>query len=89
MQAGAQCAISIHDMRISLCRLLVAGGFVAVVTALSSGCASNDQTLQGRIENKVSNPETNSNVPSPTSEHYNSFAQDFESAWPFGPYSQQ
>jgi len=75
-------------MRISLCRLLVAGGFVAVITAFSSGCAS-DQTLQGRIENKISNPETNSNVPSPTSEHYNSFAQDFESAWPFGPYSHE
>ena len=89
MQAGTQCAISIHDMRISLCRLLVASGFVAVVTALSSGCASSDKTLQSRIENKINNPETNSNVEAPTTEHYNSFAQDFESAWPFGPYSHQ
>jgi hypothetical protein len=76
-------------MRISLCRSLVAGGFVAVVIALSSGCASSDETLQSRIENKINNPETNSNVPPPTSKHYNSFSQDYESAWPFGPYSQE
>lgn len=88
MQAGAQCAISIHDMRISLRRLLVATGFVAVVTALFSGCAGSDQTLQGRIENKISNPETNSNV-TISSEHYNSYNKEFEAAWPFGPYSQQ
>jgi Fe-S cluster biogenesis protein NfuA len=80
--------ISVHDMRIPLCRLLVAAGLVAVVGTLSSGCASSDGTLESRIESKVNNPETNSNV-TPTSEHYNSFAQDFEPAWPFGPYSQQ
>jgi hypothetical protein len=79
--------ISTHDMRISLCRLLIAGG-CAMVFALSSGCASNQGTLQSRIENKIDNPDTTSNV-TPTTEHYNSFAQDFEPAWPFGPYSHQ
>jgi len=76
-------------MRISLCRSLVACWFVVAVTALSCGCASSDETLQSRIENKINNPETSSNVAPPSPEHYNQFAQEFESAWPFGPYSQQ
>jgi len=70
-------------MRISLCRLTVALGSVMVVAL--SGCAGDQGTLQSRIENKIDNPET-SNVPL-TNEHYNSFAQDFEPTWPFGPYS--
>jgi hypothetical protein len=59
-----------------------------MVVAFFSGCASSQGTLQSRIENKIDNPDTTSNV-TPTAEHYNSFAQDFEPAWPFGPYSQQ
>jgi Fe-S cluster biogenesis protein NfuA len=87
MRDEAGRAISTHDMRISLCRLLVAGGSI-MVGALCSGCAGNEGTLQSRIENKINNPETTSNV-TPTTEHYNSFAQDFEPEWPFGPYSRQ
>jgi hypothetical protein len=56
----------------------------SVMVGALSGCA-NEGTLQSRIESKINNPDT-SNVPL-TNEHYNSFAQDFEPAWPFGPYS--
>jgi hypothetical protein len=71
-------------MRISLCRLMVALGSVMVVAL--SGCVTNQGTLQSRIESKINNPDT-SNVPL-SNEHYNSFAQDFEPGWPFGPYSE-
>jgi len=69
-------------MRISLRRLMVALGSLTVVAL--SGCADQG-TLQSRIENKINNPDTG-NVEL-TNEHYNSFAQDFEPAWPFGPYA--
>ena len=57
----------------------------SVMVVALSGCASDQGTLQSRIESKINNPEP-SDVPLST-EHYNSFAQDFEPAWPFGPYS--
>jgi hypothetical protein len=56
-----------------------------VMVVALSGCAGDQGTLQSRIESKIDNPGT-SNVPLST-EHYNSFAQDFEPTWPFGPYS--
>ncbi len=67
--------------------MLFAGGAMMAV-AFISGCASDQGTLQSRIENKIDNSTNTSNV-TPSTEHYNSFAQDFEPAWPFGPYSQQ
>jgi hypothetical protein len=70
-------------MRIFLCRLMFALGSLIVLALF--GCASDQGTLQGRIESKINNPEPG-NVPLST-EHYNSFAQDFEPAWPFGPYA--
>ena len=62
---------------------MVALGSVMVVAL--SGCAANQATLQNRIESKIDNPDT-SNVQL-SNEHYNPFAQNFEPAWPFGPYS--
>ena len=56
----------------------------SVMVVAFSGC-TDQGTLQSRIESKINNPDT-SDVPL-TNEHYNSFAQDFEPAWPFGPYS--
>jgi hypothetical protein len=50
-----------------------------------SACASNDGSLQSRIESKVDNPEKE-NVQIGTA-HYNNFSKDFDSPWPFGPYS--
>jgi hypothetical protein len=70
-------------MRILFFRLLVAPGFLIVLHL--SGCASNDGSLQSRIEHKVDNPE-NENVRIGTA-HYNPYAKDFEEPWPFGAYS--
>ena len=70
-------------MRILFRRLLVILGFM-VVFGLSA-CASNNSSLQGRIERKVSNPE-DENVQIGTA-HYNPYSKGFEEPWPFGPYS--
>jgi hypothetical protein len=72
-----------NTMRILFFRLLVASGFLIVL--LLSACASNNGSLQTRIEHKVDNPE-NENVQIGTA-HYNPYAKDFEEPWPFGPYS--
>lgn len=50
-----------------------------------SACASNNRSLQSRIESKVDNPDKE-NVQIGTA-HYNPYAKDFEEPWPFGPYS--
>jgi hypothetical protein len=50
-----------------------------------SACASNNGSLQSRIESKVDNPDKE-NVQIGTA-HYNAFAKDFEEPWPFGAYS--
>ena len=70
-------------MRILFFRLLVAPGFLIVLHL--SACASNNGSLQSRIEHKVDNPESE-NVQIGTA-HYNPYAKDFEEPWPFGPYS--
>jgi protein involved in sex pheromone biosynthesis len=62
--------------------LVLAGA--AIVFSLS-GCASSNGSLQSRIERKVDNPDKDS--VKITTAHYNAYAKDFESAWPFGPYS--
>jgi hypothetical protein len=70
-------------MRILFFRLLVVAGSVLVLSL--SACASNNGSLQSRIERKVENPESG-NVQIGTA-HYNSYSKGFESPWPFGPYS--
>jgi hypothetical protein len=56
----------------------------AMVFCLSA-CASNNGSLQSRIESKVNNPgQDNVQI---GADHYNAFAKDFEQPWPFGPYS--
>jgi hypothetical protein len=50
-----------------------------------SACASNNGSLQSRIESKVDNPDKE-NVQIGTA-HYNTFSKDFDEPWPFGPYS--
>jgi hypothetical protein len=50
-----------------------------------SACASNNGSLQSRIESKVDNPDKE-NVQIGTA-HYNTYAKGFEEPWPFGPYS--
>jgi hypothetical protein len=50
-----------------------------------SACASNNGSLQSRIESKVDNPDKD-NVQIGTA-HYNTFSKDFDEPWPFGPYS--
>jgi protein involved in sex pheromone biosynthesis len=56
----------------------------AMVFCLSA-CASNDGSLQSRIENKVNTPASD-NVQIGSS-NYNAFSKDFDKPWPFGPYS--
>ena len=70
-------------MRFFCFRSLVILG--SVMVPYLSGCASNDGSLQSRIESKVDNPDKDS-VQIGT-DHYNNFAKDFEQPWPFGPYS--
>jgi hypothetical protein len=64
-------------------RLLVAFGFFVLLGL--SACASNNGSLQSRIENKVQNPESE-NVQIGAA-HYNAYSKGFEETWPFGPYS--
>ena len=64
-------------------RLLVAFGFFVLLGL--SACASNNGSLQSRIENKVQNPESE-NVQIGAA-HYNAYSKGFEEPWPFGPYS--
>jgi hypothetical protein len=70
-------------MRIYLFRPLVALGSVIVLHL--TACASNNGSLQSRIEHKIDNPE-NENVQIGTA-HYNPYSKGFEEPWPFGPYS--
>ena len=70
-------------MRMLFFRLLVALEF-AILLGLSA-CASDNGSLQTRIERKVDNPESD-NVKIGTA-HYNPSSKGFEDAWPFGPYS--
>jgi hypothetical protein len=55
------------------------------MTFYLSACASNNRSLQSRIESKVDNPDKE-NVQIGAA-HYNTYAKDFEEPWPFGPYS--
>jgi hypothetical protein len=57
----------------------------SVMVSYLSACASNNGSLQSRIESKVDNPDKD-NVQI-GSAHYNTYAKDFEEPWPFGPYS--
>jgi hypothetical protein len=50
-----------------------------------SSCVSSDTPLQTRIENKI-DTSNKGNVELGTA-HYNQFSQEFDSPWPFGPYS--
>jgi hypothetical protein len=70
-------------MRVFCFRSLVVPGFVMVLYL--SGCASNNGSLQSRIESKVNNPDEDNVQIGPS--HYNNFSKDFEKPWPFGPYS--
>jgi hypothetical protein len=70
-------------MRILFFRLLVA--FESAILLGLSACASDNGSLQTRIERKVENPESD-NTKIGTA-HYNPSAKDFEKPWPFGPYS--
>jgi hypothetical protein len=70
-------------MRVFYFRLLVLLGSVMIFYL--SACASNNGSLQSRIESKVDNPDKE-NVQIGTA-HYNAFAKDFEEPWPFGAYS--
>jgi len=70
-------------MRILCSRFLVVLGSVIVLHL--SACASNNGSLQSRIEGKVENPDKE-NVQIGTA-HYNSFSKGFEEPWPFGPYT--
>jgi hypothetical protein len=57
----------------------------SVIIFYLSACASNNGSLQSRIESKVDNPDKE-NVQIGAA-HYNTYAKDFEEPWPFGPYS--
>jgi hypothetical protein len=81
--AGQSKTLSETTMRILFFRLIVAPGFLIVL--LFSACASNNGSLQSRIESKLDNPESD-NVQIGTA-HYNPYAKDFEEPWPFGAYS--
>jgi hypothetical protein len=70
-------------MRVFSFRLLVA--LAAIIFVHLSACANNNGSLQGRIENKLDNPDKE-NLQIGTA-HYNSFSKGFDEAWPFGPYS--
>ena len=70
-------------MRILFFRLLVA--LESAILLGLSACASDNGSLQTRIERKVENPESD-NVKMGTA-HYNPSSKGFEDAWPFGPYS--
>jgi hypothetical protein len=70
-------------MNILFFRLLVP--LASVVVLGLSACASNNGSLQSRIEHKVDNPESE-NVQIGAA-HYNPYSKGFEEAWPFGPYS--
>jgi hypothetical protein len=70
-------------MRVFCFRLLVVLGSVMVFCL--SACASNNGSLQSRIESKVANPDSD-NVQIGTA-NYNPYAKDFEQPWPFGPYA--
>jgi hypothetical protein len=70
-------------MKVFRFRLLVVVG-AAVIFCLSA-CASNNGSLQSRIESKVANPDNDNVQMGPA--HYNAYAKDFEQPWPFGPYS--
>jgi hypothetical protein len=76
-------AVLIHDMRNCSFQLLTVLGSILVATL--SGCASQDETLQNRIERDIHNPDSG-NIQLGTS-YYNQHAQEFEPAWPFGPLS--
>jgi hypothetical protein len=70
-------------MRVLAFRLLVAFGFVTPLGL--SACATQNGSLQSRIERKIENPERE-NVQIGTA-HYNPYSKEFEEPWPFGPYS--
>jgi hypothetical protein len=70
-------------MKTFLFRLLVAGGSVLVIGM--SACASGNGSKQSRIEQKISNPDTeNVQIGRAT---YNQYSKGYEEPWPFGPYS--
>ena len=50
-----------------------------------SSCVSSDAPLQSRIERKIDTP--NSGNVDIGASHYNSFSQEFDDPWPFGPYA--
>jgi len=83
MTAKTSWAVLVHDMRISWFRLLTVLGLT--LGGALSGCASHDTTLQSKIESDIHNPDSGNVQLTPN--HFNSFAQDFESEWPFGPQS--
>jgi hypothetical protein len=70
-------------MRTLIFRSLVAFEFVIALGL--SACASNNGSLQSRIERKIENPESE-HVQIGTA-HYNPYSKGFEEPWPFGPYS--
>ncbi len=70
-------------MKVFCFRLLVVLGSIMILYL--SACASNNGSLQSRIESKVDNPDKD-NVQIGTA-HYNTYDKDFEEPWPFGPYS--
>ena len=75
--------LNLKNMRIFFYRLLAVAGSVMVVGL--SACANSNGSKQSRIEQKISNPDTE-NVRIGTA-HYNQYAKGFEEPWPFGPYS--
>ena len=50
-----------------------------------SGCASNSDNLQSRIEGKLHTPDTGHVQMGPAT--YNPYSKNFEEPWPFGPYT--
>jgi hypothetical protein len=50
-----------------------------------SGCASNNGSLQSRIEGRLHAPDPGNVQMGPAT--YNWYSKNFEQPWPFGPYS--